>query len=223
MAVVEYDQQKDYWEGMGKRRSPDHPVVEAFARPKRDFIVEALGGAARPTMLEVGAGNGFFSHTFRSSFDLTCLDFSRNMLEMHPLPWDRKVVGDAESLPFEDDHFDVVFCGNLLHHLSQPVTAVQEMKRVARRNVVLIEPNSVNPLMFLFGLVKKEERGTLKFTPRYLKVLGREAGLRLRSFSTQGTVVPNKTPSAVLPLLRAIDRPSLLGFYHVAVFDVQSN
>lgn len=220
MAAVEYDQQKDYWEGIRRRRPADHPVVQAFAQPKRDFIVQALAGGQRPTMLEVGAGNGFFSHSFSSAFELTCLDFSKNMLEKHPLPWTQKVVGDAEELPFEDDRFDVVFCGNLLHHLSDPTIAVREMKRVARRNVVLIEPNSVNPLMFLFGLAKKEERGTLKFTSRYLKELGERAGLELRSFSTQGAVVPNKTPSALLPLLRIVERPNLLGFYHVAVFEV---
>lgn len=220
MASVEYDEQKQYWEGVRKRRPADHPAVEAFARPKRDIIVEALGRGERPTMLEVGAGNGFFSHTFQSAFDLTCLDFSKNMLDMHPLPWSQKVVGDAEDLPFQDDEFDVVFCGNLLHHLTDPAIAVGEMKRVARRNVVLLEPNSVNPLMFLFGLVKKEERGTLKFTGGYVEKLGTRAGLRLRSFSTQGAVVPNKTPTAALPLLRALDRPSPLGFYHVAVFDV---
>ena len=163
---VDYQHQKQFWEGIKERRSPDHPAVLAFVRPKLDILLEAMPNCASQsrTMLEVGAGNGFFSHTFCAAFDLTCLDFSQNMLDRNPMPADRKVQGDAEKLPFEADSFDVVFCGNLLHHLEHPIVAVREMKRVARDHVVLIEPNALNPFMFLFGALKKAERGTLKFT-----------------------------------------------------------
>ncbi len=222
MPTVDYDKQKAFWEAVKKRRAPDHPVVLAFAEPKLSFILGHLDvtGSSRPRMLEVGCGNGYFSHTFAKAFDLTCLDFSRNMLEMHPLPWDRKVVGDAEDLCFGDNSFDVVFCGNLLHHLEDPLVAVREMKRVARRNVVLIEPNTVNPLMFLFNLLKPEERGALKFTARYLKALGTGVSLRWRAQCAQGSIVPNKTPPQLLALLCAIDWAWPLGFYHIAIFDV---
>lgn len=39
---------------------------------------------------------------------------------------------NAYELPFEDDTFDVVFAHQLLQHLSDPVAALREMKRVAR-------------------------------------------------------------------------------------------
>ena len=223
MATVDYDEQKDYWEGKKKRRSPDHPVVQAFARPKLDFILDAIPGAPegeRLSMLEVGAGNGYFSHTFDRAFDLTALDFSPNMLAMNPLAEEQKLVGDAENLPAEDDSYDVVFCGNLLHHLEDPLIAVREMRRVARRHVVLIEPNIINPLMFAFGVVKKEERGSLKFTGWYVKNLGRRAGMRLRKYTGHGAIVPNKTPRPLLPFARAIDGAYPVGFYHIAIFDV---
>jgi SAM-dependent methyltransferase len=219
MANVDYQEQKHYWEGIGSRRDPDHPVVRAFSEPKLELIEEALPPGPL-TMLEVGAGNGYFSHTFRRAFELTCLDFSPNMLEMNPLPSNQKVVGDAEKLPFEDDAFDVVFCGNLLHHLTDPTIAVREMRRVARRHVVLLEPNAINPLMFAFGVLKREERGSLKFTPAYLKSLGRKAGMELRRFATHGSVVPNKTPTPLLPILRVVDYPNPLGFYNIAIFDI---
>lgn len=220
--AVDYAEQKDYWESRKKRRKPSHPAVRAFARPKLAYIVDALG--CRPdrtsSMLEVGAGNGYFSQTFDEAFDLTCLDFSPNMLAMNPLPDQRKLVGDAEDLPFDEDAFDFVFCGNLLHHLEDPTIAVGEMRRVARSSVVLIEPNIQNPLMFAFGVSKREEWGSLKFTSSYVKGLGDAVGMNLRSFTSHGSVVPNKTPLALLPILRAIDGSSPVGFYHVAVFDV---
>ncbi|WP_240644195.1 class I SAM-dependent methyltransferase [Antribacter gilvus] len=39
---------------------------------------------------------------------------------------------NAYELPFEDDSFDVVYAHQLLQHLSDPVAALREMKRVAR-------------------------------------------------------------------------------------------
>lgn len=49
------------------------------------------------------------------------------------------VEADASALPFDDGAFDVVHCSLLLHHLDprQAVAALAEMRRVARRGVVL--------------------------------------------------------------------------------------
>jgi ubiquinone/menaquinone biosynthesis C-methylase UbiE len=206
---------------VAKRRLPAHPAVRAFSLPKIEYIRRTLGAApGQWTMLEVGAGNGFFSAGLSEIFHLTALDLSRNMLLGNPAATSRKIQGDAEYLPFESNSFDVVFCANLLHHIESPNNSVREMARVARRHVVLVEPNTLNPLMALFGLLVSRERGTLRFTARYLKELGRKADLRIRKFSTQGMVVPNKTPTLAVALLRQIDVPNPMGFYHVAVFDV---
>lgn len=49
--------------------------------------------------------------------------------------------GNAESLPFVDDSFDVVYCRSSLHHFGDPVRAVAEMQRVCRPGgrVVLVD------------------------------------------------------------------------------------
>ncbi len=215
MLAVSDDLQKDTWEGVDKRRPVDQPAVRAFARAKLDLVL-----AAGTTMLEVGAGNGYFSITFQSAFELSCADFSANMLGINPLPNRRKIVADAQRLPFRDDSFEVAFCGNLLHHFESPVTAVKEMARVASRHVVLVEPNALNPLMFLFGALVKEERGMLRFTPGYLRRLAGSAGLGVRRLVSQGAILPNKTPAWALSFLKAFDGVWPLGFYHIAVLDI---
>jgi SAM-dependent methyltransferase len=48
---------------------------------------------------------------------------------------------NAEALSFEDGRFDYVFCKESLHHVPRPFVALHEMLRVARKGVVLIEPN----------------------------------------------------------------------------------
>lgn len=50
------------------------------------------------------------------------------------------VVGDAEALEFEDNSFDYVFCFQTLEHIKGPVTALEEMGRVARKAVFLSIP-----------------------------------------------------------------------------------
>lgn len=52
-------------------------------------------------------------------------------------------VGDARSLPFADDHFDVVRAERILIYLPDPEAALAEMKRVARPGaaISLIEPD----------------------------------------------------------------------------------
>jgi SAM-dependent methyltransferase len=220
--AVDPAQQQRYWSQPGKRRDPRHPAVEAFARPKVELVVRALAPAPgeRPSLLEVGAGNGHLSVYLDERFDLTCLDFSPAMLEQNPLPAARKVEGDARALGFADRSFDVVLCANLLHHLAEPAAAVREMRRVARRFVVLIEPNATNPLMFLFAAIVPAERGALRFDARHLESLASAAGLRRLRFHTHGAVTPNATPALALPLLRPFDREQPLGFYHVGIFAV---
>jgi SAM-dependent methyltransferase len=219
--MVDYQDQKRHWEGVRERRSPFHPVVAAFRDPKLGFVIASLPPSeCQRSLLEVGAGNGFFSVALEVPFALTCLDFSQNMLRLCPVRRAAKVVGDAVRLPFSDGSFDVTCCTNLLHHLESPLQAVRELARVARRQVVVVEPNIQNPLMLAFGLLRREERGSLKFSSRYVRRLGQAAGLRLRSYAAQGSVVPNRTPLWLLPLLARLDGRSPLGFYHVAVFDV---
>lgn len=218
-AVPTTAEQARYWESIGERRTPSHPAVVAFAEPKVSWIRRALDPSVM-TMLEVGAGNGYLSVPLCRQFDLTCLDFSEAMLAQNPLPAERKVRGTAEELPFDDKSFDVALCANLLHHLQDPLVAIRQMARVARHNVVLLEPNADNPLMYLFGVVKKSERGTLKFRRGYLAGLGARAGLRLRSSAVQGAVMPNRAPAFALGMLRRLDREHPLGLYTIAVFDV---
>ena len=128
-----------------------------------------------------------------------------------------KVCGSVLAMPFPDDSFDLVFCSNLLHHISDPAAAVLEMTRVSSRYVVLSEPNRNNPLMFAFGLIKSVERGTLKFDCNYLTKLAAQAGLRPLRLETMGAILPNKTPMSILRFFKLLDGKFPLAFYIVMV------
>lgn len=48
------------------------------------------------------------------------------------------VVGDAQSLGFVSDSFDVVLCTEVLEHLPEPQRAVDEMRRVLKPGGILV-------------------------------------------------------------------------------------
>lgn len=48
---------------------------------------------------------------------------------------------DAEQIDLQDGSFDCVFAHEVLHHCRSPHKALCEMLRVARKHVVLLEPN----------------------------------------------------------------------------------
>lgn len=56
-------------------------------------------------------------------------------------------VENAEALTFEDDAFDFVFCKESYHHFPRPMVALYEMLRVARKGVILIEPQDANAVI----------------------------------------------------------------------------
>ena len=60
---------------------------------------------------------------------------------------------NAEALSFDNDSYDYVFCKEAFHHFPRPFIALDEMFRVARKGVVLIEPRDMNidRAPFFFG------------------------------------------------------------------------
>jgi len=215
-------EQLAYWQGFGPRRTPFHPAVVAFARPKVELMITTIERELGPrateglSALDVGAGNGFFSVWLNVYFaKVVALDFSSHMLSMNPTA--SKVRANAALLPFSDASFDVVFASNLLHHVPDPATTLAEMGRVARRFVILSEPNRNHPLMLLFGLAIRAERGALRFSGGYLDQLAREAGLEVVSRTRQGLIVPNKTPEGLVPWFTAVEPFIHPRFFHLAL------
>ena len=215
-----FDQkQYEYWAVHTNIRSYDHPVVQAFAAQRIEFIRALLGGWRPSAALEVGCGDGFGMQRMKSLVGrIHGCDNSLAMLEANPMARDCLTKADAYALPFSDDSFDMVYCWELLHHVGDPLAAVQEMKRVASRCVLLCEPNCLNPAMAAFGLLKKEERGLLRFTPGYTKSLLKNAGLQDVKAASVGCFTPNRTPQWMANVFTRLPfRWPVVGMYTIAI------
>lgn len=93
---------------------------------------DALGDAR--TVLNVGAGTGSYEPADR---DVTAVEPSAVMRGQRPAGAAPCVAAAAESLPFEDRSFDVAMAVSTVHHWRDPMAGLREMRRVARRVVVL--------------------------------------------------------------------------------------
>jgi SAM-dependent methyltransferase len=95
-------------------------------------IWAALGDAR--TVVNVGAGAGSYEPGDR---DVTAVEPSALMRAQRPASAAPCVAGVAESLPFDDRSFDAAMAVATLQHWSDPIAGLREMRRVARRVVVL--------------------------------------------------------------------------------------
>jgi SAM-dependent methyltransferase len=96
----------------------------------------------KPSALDVGCGPGLVMELLSSMFDVQGIDIDPEMARMVRERGYDAVRGDAASLPFEDDSFDIVYCSFTLLWVSEPQTMITEMARVSRHYVVLLaEPD----------------------------------------------------------------------------------
>ena len=112
---------------MGYRevRRPDPRIAER--------IEAALGDAE--SVLNVGAGAGSYEPTGRQ---VVAVEPSQQMIDQRPEGAATVVQASAEALPFSDDSFDATMAIISVHHWSDLRAGLSEMRRVARRRVLIL-------------------------------------------------------------------------------------
>jgi ubiquinone/menaquinone biosynthesis C-methylase UbiE len=93
----------------------------------------ALGDAE--SVVNVGAGTGAYEPPDR---EVVAGEPSAVMIAQRPGGSAPVVQAAAERLPLDDDSVDVAMAVFSDHHWSDPATGLREMRRVARRRVVLL-------------------------------------------------------------------------------------
>lgn len=96
-------------------------------------------------VLELAAGPGILSGKIAEKCrSLEATDFSPEMIEQarkKKLPPNVTLaVADAAKLSYEDHTFDAVVIANALHIMPDPVSAIEEIKRVLKTDGVMIAP-----------------------------------------------------------------------------------
>jgi SAM-dependent methyltransferase len=109
--------------------------------PRLAARIRAALGDAR-SVVNVGAGAGSYEPP---DLDVTAVEPSAVMRAQRPPGAAPVIDARAEALPFEDDSFDAALAILSDHHWEDRLQGLREMRRVARRRVVILnaDPDSV--------------------------------------------------------------------------------
>jgi SAM-dependent methyltransferase len=125
--------------------------------------------------LEVGCAGGAFLHAARNAgYDVTGVEFSDVAAQLARDKFGLNVItGDLATARFPDSTFDVVFMGDVLEHLSDPLATCAEVFRILKPGgVFVIEcPMQTNTLFsrlgfFVYTLLGK--KATVQLPPYHL-------------------------------------------------------
>jgi ubiquinone/menaquinone biosynthesis C-methylase UbiE len=163
-----------------------------FARAAKRYTEEDARSFARllgpyllpqGRLLDLGGGTGDLAALLARVVPcaVTVLDASPHMLRYATgLPDVEAVVGDAATMPFDDDWFDAALVCDAFHHFVEPVAAANELARVVRPGggVAIVEIDAAARSTRAVGLVEKmlgEPAGFLR--PAELETLMGAAGV----------------------------------------------
>ncbi|MDO8626676.1 MAG: methyltransferase domain-containing protein [Candidatus Magasanikbacteria bacterium] len=106
--------------------------LDSFEKGK---ILPTLGDLTGQRVLDVGAGTGRLSlQLLKLGATVTALDISAQMLSKISKKNNKiqTILADAESLPFPNNHFDLVTAAFLIVHLKDPAVFFTEVHRVLK-------------------------------------------------------------------------------------------
>lgn len=114
-------------------------------------LLKRKGIYFRGTILELGAGMCWLSaelSKFHEVREIFAVEFSEKMLDViapHIIAYLNadankitRVLGDWNSLRFPDGMFDFVVCSQVLHHMTNPVQGLSEIRRVLKEDGKLV-------------------------------------------------------------------------------------
>jgi len=103
------------------------------------------------TVLDAGCGRAFLSDLLSTHYDVTALDMiiAPDLISRYPCV--HFTTGDLASLPFPDAAFDTVICAHTLEHIPNILKALQELRRVTKKRLIIIVPKQ-RPYRYTFDL-----------------------------------------------------------------------
>ena len=150
-------------------------------------------------VLDLGCGSGRISKELVNlGYVVNGLDFSDEAVKKAGAKGvSAKRANLDEGIPEEDAAFDVVWAGDIVEHVFDPIGLLRESHRVLKKGGIMLitipsDVGLVSRITMLFGVSHQEgmymTSGFYKhhtfFTPRLIRFMLKKAGFRLESFQT---------------------------------------
>lgn len=143
----------------------------------RTFIKDRFGWikslcSTTEKIVDIGGNDGHTFDGWGNRENITTVD-----IDLYDIP--NFVRSNAETLPFEDKRFDTAILAEILEHVEDPIKALKEAKRVAKRVIVTVPEEHeweehLDPMMSIEDKEKKEGRSR--------EVLAREGNPKCKEF-----------------------------------------
>jgi len=163
---------------------------EAPTAPENQFILRHMGPLAGKRVLDVGSGLGESSVYFAMrGAQVTAMDLSPQMVSFAVELGKRYgvelegIVSAGESLNIPENHYDFVYLGNVLHHVTDKEALFRQIHRALKSGgrFYAIDPLAYNPVINVYRrmatAVRTEDERPLTF---------RDVGLARRFFVKVG-------------------------------------
>jgi ubiquinone/menaquinone biosynthesis C-methylase UbiE len=127
-------------------------------RTYRFKVVQNLLDESGTNLLDIGCQELVFYEKLKEKYKITAADYAPRH--------DSIKQEDVQNLSFADNSFDIVICQQVLEHVPHPVRAMAELKRVARKQLIISVP--YEPFFTLARFLTWEKEHLWAVTPKAL-------------------------------------------------------
>lgn len=182
----------------------DPATLERMAEP--GLLIEIKAMTAGRRFLEIGCAGGAFLNAARKlGFQPQGVELSEDACRIARETFGLQVfAGELVDARFPDASFDVVFMGDVIEHLPNPIATLREVNRILDRKGMLVMglPSQTNSLFsrigfFVYGIAGKSATVALppyhlfEYRPRSLRFLLRMCGFEISRLD-QGIIPPDQ-------------------------------
>src|SRR3989344_1082666 len=152
--MVKLVMEKNHMEKLYKSKNP---LVKMVSVGRLDKIVSLLPQEKNIKILDAGCGEGqLLLKIFNKGYnDIYGADVTPVALESAKkrIPKAKFSLQDLKSLNFSDEYFDVVICTEVIEHIKNYEKVLQELKRILKKNGLLIITFPNEPLCVLSRVI----------------------------------------------------------------------
>ncbi len=123
-------------------------------------------------VLDIGCGEGYITKhikEYKKGLVVEGIDFYDEVIEIASVryPEIKFSQGSVYNLPYQDNSFDLLILSEVLEHLEEPVTAINEIKRVSKRYCIITVPNE--PLFRIANILRLKYLSSFGNTPGHIQ------------------------------------------------------
>lgn len=168
-----------------------------FLRQAQESVISLMDLKENVNFLDIGCGTGrallLASELVNNKGLFYGVDLSSQMLakaEENFKVYDNFhfIKANAESIPLEDNYFDLIMCTNSFHHYLNPVKALKEMYRILKPGgkVYILDPTSDNLIIKFADMIMRliESEHVKMYSTKEFREFYSAAGLKYLKTAT---------------------------------------